>query len=187
MIRTKRIRPAPAPVRRQADSLMEKLARQTGFADPRLTLAWPEIVGPEHARLGRPGKLSGGRRGRTLEIFAPDGARAARLEFEAGAIIEALNRYYGPGTIGHLHIRQYGAAARPARNPARPDERATARAAPVNQMRQRPHETPHAAPNATGQNATGGDPRKSLEGKSPEGNSPEGGGPRRGLSRFRGD
>ena len=46
MIRTKPVRAAPPPIRRQAGDLLASLAKRTGFADPRLTLAWPDIAGP---------------------------------------------------------------------------------------------------------------------------------------------
>lgn len=107
---TKPVRSAPPGVGRIAARIFSDLARQTRYVDPNLAADWPRIVGPKIAGLCRPGRLTGGRLGRTLEVFAPNGAAAARVQFEAEAIRRRVNEFLGPGAVGRIAVRQ--AAAR---------------------------------------------------------------------------
>lgn len=110
-VRTKPARQAPPPIRRFAAAVLVDLARRTKFVDPALAAAWTKIVGPELAALCRPGRMTGGRAGRTLEVFAPHGAAAARVQVEAEAIRRAANEYLGPGVIARIAVRQAGRGA----------------------------------------------------------------------------
>lgn len=103
---TRPARAAPPHLRRYAAGVFADLARRTRFVDPNLIEAWPALVGAEIAGLCRPGRLSGGRAGKTLELIAPNGAAAARVQFEAEAIRRRLNDHLGPGVIGHISVRQ---------------------------------------------------------------------------------
>lgn len=107
---SKAVRPAPPAIGRYAARIFSDLARQTRYIDPNLAADWQRLVGPEMASLCRPGRLSGGRLGRTLEVFAANGAAAARVQFEAETIRRKVNEYLGPGAVGRLAVRQAGRA-----------------------------------------------------------------------------
>jgi hypothetical protein len=115
-IRTKPARSGPPPIRRFAASVLVELARRTKFVDPSLAAAWRRIVGPELAALCRPGKMTGGGAGRTLEVVARDGAAAARVQFEAEAIRRAVNEFLGPDTLARVAVRQTGRGISAARS-----------------------------------------------------------------------
>lgn len=108
---TRPARQGPPHLRRYAAGIVAGLARKTKFVDPALGVDWPAIVGAEIAALCRPGKLSGGRFGRTLEVIAPNGAAAARVKFEAASIRRKVNDVLGPGVVGHISVRQSAAIA----------------------------------------------------------------------------
>jgi hypothetical protein len=108
---TKPARQPPPRVHRYAAKVFADLAQKTKFVDPGLAASWSAIVGGEFASLCRPGRLSGGRAGRTLELIARNGPAAARIQFEAEAIRGLVNTHLGPGTVGHISVRQ--SAARP--------------------------------------------------------------------------
>ena len=103
---TKPARSGPPHMRRHVARIVADLARRTKYVDPSLVEAWPALVGPEIAALCRPGRLAGGRLGRTLEVIAPNGAAAARVQFEAEAIRSRLNEHLGPGAVGRVAVRQ---------------------------------------------------------------------------------
>lgn len=107
-ILTKPARPAPPAVGRAAARIVSDLARKTRFVDPALAADWAGVIGRELAALCRPGRLSGGRGGRTLEIYAKNGAAAARVRFEAETIRRKVNDYLGPGAVGRIVVRQAG-------------------------------------------------------------------------------
>ncbi|HBS35132.1 MAG TPA: hypothetical protein DEA50_08670, partial [Parvularcula sp.] len=76
-------RAAPPPLSRFSTALIASLARQTRFVDPDIAARWTELAGPELSKLCRPGRLTGGGTGRTLEVIVPHGAAAASVEFAA--------------------------------------------------------------------------------------------------------
>ncbi len=100
---------APALSRFSADILAD-LARKTRFVDPELIARWPSLAGPDLARLCRPGRLTGGREGRTLEVIVPHGAAAATVEFSSEMLRRRLNDYFGPGSIARIAVIQGPAA-----------------------------------------------------------------------------
>lgn len=104
--RTRPARPAPPAIGRYAAKVFADLARQTRYVDPDLAAEWPRIVGRELALLCRPGRLTGGRIGRTLEILAATGAGATKVQFEAEAIRRRMNEVLGPGVVGRVIVRQ---------------------------------------------------------------------------------
>jgi hypothetical protein len=105
-VKTLPARKAPPPLGRFTAAVFADLARKTRFVDPALAARWTELAGPEIARLGRPGRLTGGGAGRTLEIVVPDGTAAARVAFEAEALRRRLNDALGPGAIRQIVVRQ---------------------------------------------------------------------------------
>jgi hypothetical protein len=109
---TRPARPAPPAVGRHAAALLSALAAKTRYVDPELCAIWPALAGAELARLCRPGRLSGGRSGRTLEIVVPHGAAAAAVEFASDGLKRRLNAYFGPESIARIAI-VHGSAAAP--------------------------------------------------------------------------
>ena len=108
-------RPAAPPLARAATALVADLARKTRFVDPDLTARWTEFAGPELSRLCRPGRLTGGTHGRTLEVIVPHGAAAASVEFAAETLRRRLNGFFGPNAIERIAVVQGPAPAGPAR------------------------------------------------------------------------
>jgi hypothetical protein len=98
---------APA-VGRFTAAVFSDLAQKTKFVDPALAAAWPRILGDELAGLSRPGRLTGSKAGRTLEVVVPNGAAAARIQFESGRIREKVNDFLGPGVVARIAVRQAG-------------------------------------------------------------------------------
>lgn len=107
-VHTKPARRAPPSIRGAAAQVLAALARQTCFVDPALVTQWPLMVGEELAGLCRPGRLTGGRIGRTLELITPNGAAAARIAIETEAIRRRVNDFLGPGAVERVVIRQGG-------------------------------------------------------------------------------
>ncbi len=89
--RTRGARAAPPPLARFTSALIADLARQTRFVDPEIAARWTELAGPEMSKLCRPGRLTGGPSGRTLEVIVPHGAAAAAVEFAAETLKRRLN------------------------------------------------------------------------------------------------
>lgn len=96
---------------RFSSELLEALARKTRYVDPDLVGRWTELAGPELSRLCRPGRLTGGREGRTLEVVVPHGAAAASVEFAAETLKRRLNGYFGPNAIARIAVIQAAPAA----------------------------------------------------------------------------
>lgn len=99
--------PAPALARFTGEILAD-LARKTRFVDPELAAKWPRLAGEEVAGLCRPGRLTGGREGRTLEVIVPHGAAAAVVSAASEALRLRLNDYFGPDAIARIAIVQGG-------------------------------------------------------------------------------
>ncbi len=110
-IRTKPARRGPPAIGRFTTAALAQLAQKTRFVDPNLAAEWPTIVGPDLAALARPGRLTGSRVGRTLELFATSGAGATELNQRAGELVERLNARLGPGVVAHIKIVQGGGVA----------------------------------------------------------------------------
>lgn len=103
-LKTRPARPAPPAIGRYSAKIFADLAGRTRFVDPALAANWTTLVGAEIAALCRPGRLTGGQVGATLELHAPHAAAAARTQFEAEAIRRRLNNYLGPGRIGRITV-----------------------------------------------------------------------------------
>lgn len=103
---TRAARQAAPALSRYASGVLADLARKTRFVDPDLAANWPVLAGSEIARLCRPGRLTGGREGRTLEVVVPHGAAAASVEFASETLRRRLNDYFGPNAIARIAIIQ---------------------------------------------------------------------------------
>jgi len=103
-IKTRPPIPAAPTVGRFSANVFAGLAKSTKYVDPKLATNWAKIIGEESADLCRPGRLTGGRTGRTLEIFARNATAAAKIHFEAEAIRRKVNDFLGPDAVGRLTI-----------------------------------------------------------------------------------
>ncbi|MFZ5616058.1 MAG: DciA family protein [Pseudomonadota bacterium] len=103
---TRAARSAAPALSRFSAQVLADLARKTRFVDPDLAANWPVLAGPEIARLCRPGRLTGGREGRTLEVVVPHGAAAASVEFASETLRRRLNDYFGPNAIARIAVIQ---------------------------------------------------------------------------------
>jgi hypothetical protein len=104
-------RQPPPAIGARAAAILAEVARATRYAEPEITARWKEIAGAELAAVSRPGKLGPGPGARAFEVVVASGAAAQAVEFAAPALIEALNRWYGPGAIDRIAIAQTGRAA----------------------------------------------------------------------------
>lgn len=104
-VNTKPARSGPPAVAKYSNRLFAHLAQRTKFVDPQLGAQWRRLVGDELAALCRPGRLTGGRGGRTLEIFAQNAAAAAKVQFQAETIRQRVNVFLGPDTVGRISVR----------------------------------------------------------------------------------
>jgi hypothetical protein len=79
-----------------------------GFAAADLASHWPEIVGPELARLCRPEKIvwprQGGKAGATLHVLAAAG-RSLDVQYQTPYLLERINTFLGHGAIGKIKLR----------------------------------------------------------------------------------
>ncbi len=103
---TRSVRAAAPALSRFSAGVLSDLARKTKFVDPDLIGHWPTLAGPELSRLCRPGRITGGREGRTLEVVVPHGAAAASVEFASETLRRRLNDYFGPNAIARIAIVQ---------------------------------------------------------------------------------
>jgi len=76
---------------------------RAGFSDASLLLRWPEIAGPEVARVARPLKLQEGADGAVLTLRCEPGS-AVFLQHETRALIERVNAYLGHHRIARLRL-----------------------------------------------------------------------------------
>ena len=119
---TRPARRAPPRAGAAAAKVFAALAKKTKYADPELIGHWPTIVGAEAAHLCRPGRITGTRTGRTLEIFTATGAAAAETQMRADDIIVRVNRFLGPGAVARIVIRQSGGKAKEPAAAAAPED-----------------------------------------------------------------
>lgn len=119
-------RAAPPSVARPAAAIVAALAKKTRYADPALCEQWEAVAGADLAALGRPGRISGRPRERALEVFAPSGAAAAELQAQAETLLARVNRYFGPGDVARIVVRQRAEPTEKAADEADPLEGALA-------------------------------------------------------------
>lgn len=113
---TRRARQSAPSLARFSAGVVEDLARKTRYVDPGLIARWPELAGPELSRLCRPGRMTGGREGRTLEVVVPHGAAAVSVEFASETLRRRLNVYFGPDAIARIAIVQSAGPSAPGPN-----------------------------------------------------------------------
>lgn len=109
---TRGARSGPPALSRFSAGVLQSLAAKTRYVDPDLIANWPALAGPEISRLCRPGRLTGGRGGRTLEVVVAHGAAAAAVEFASEELLRRLNAYFGPNGVERIAITR-GRAAEP--------------------------------------------------------------------------
>jgi len=112
--RTKPVRRGPPQAGRAGAEIFAALAKKTKFADPALSEHWPTIAGAKIAALCRPGRITGMRGARTLEVHAPSGAAAAQLQLLTDDLKIRVNKYLGPNGLARITIRQFAVATPPA-------------------------------------------------------------------------
>jgi hypothetical protein len=76
---------------------------RAGFADMSLVLRWPDIVGPDIARVAQPLKWQDGAEGAVLTLKC-EGAARVLLQHQTRAILDALNAYLGAGRVARLRL-----------------------------------------------------------------------------------
>lgn len=96
--------------KRTASLLGDRIRRageSRGFAVSRLLTHWPEVVGPDIARIARPVKVSHARgsMGATLTVLTT-GAHAPMLEMQKEQIRAKVNAVYGYNAISRLRLTQ---------------------------------------------------------------------------------
>jgi len=110
-IQTRAARRAAPTAGAAAAKVFAALARKTKYADPELVGHWPTIAGKPLAALCRPGRITGTKTGRTLEVIVESGGAAAETQMRADDLLIRVNRFLGPGAVNRLVIRQHGARA----------------------------------------------------------------------------
>jgi hypothetical protein len=88
-----------------ASTVAAKAFARAGFADPTLVLRWPEIVGPEVARIARPVRLREGPSGGVLTLKA-EPAAATFLLHETRTLCTRINTYLGRSAVQRLRFVQ---------------------------------------------------------------------------------
>ena len=76
---------------------------RAGFADATLLIRWPEIAGPQIARIALPQRWQDGPDGAVLTLNCEAGA-AVLLQHQTRMLIERLNTYLGDGRIKRLKL-----------------------------------------------------------------------------------
>lgn len=96
-------------VGKKLDDITRKAFNKFGFADDHVLKRWPEIVGPELARLTSPERLSrpqkGAATGSVLTVRVA-GAAALEMQHMAPAIIDRINGFYGRPQVARLKLVQ---------------------------------------------------------------------------------
>jgi len=86
---------------------LRKASEQRGFAVARLLTHWPEVAGPDLARLCRPQRVSYARKGfgATLVLETP-GAAAPLVAMRLDGLRERINAVYGYAAIARIQLVQ---------------------------------------------------------------------------------
>jgi hypothetical protein len=91
------------PLAADASKLTDASLIKAGFPDPSLVLRWPEIAGPETAKLAHPIRCRKGPEGMILTLRCETGA-SVFLQHQTRTLIERLNATLGAGTISRIRI-----------------------------------------------------------------------------------
>jgi len=109
----------PQPLAERMGPLVRAALEAQGFADARLALAWPRIVGDDIARLAIPVRFTlpkGRGDGGTLTLAAP-AAAALMLRHRSPQITERIAAYFGKPLVARLRF-ETATAPLPAASPA---------------------------------------------------------------------
>ncbi|MCU0984558.1 MAG: DciA family protein [Acetobacteraceae bacterium] len=126
-------RGGPVAVAGLIGAVTQPLMRGRQAAVARLSLDWPQVVGPALAAVTAPERLSGAAGGGTLTIRA-SGPMALELAHLAPELIARINAHLGREAVARLKFSADGRRARPSAlapppPPPRPPPREAARAA----------------------------------------------------------
>lgn len=82
-------------------------SQKRGFAQPRVLVEWPEIAGPQLAKMARPVSVDykQGAMGATLVLLCT-GASAPLVDMQKEQIRQKINDIYGYGAIARIKITQ---------------------------------------------------------------------------------
>lgn len=111
-VKTKPVRRAAPPLRKQMLTTLSALARKTGVLDPEVIEHWGEIVGPELEKLCRPVRI---RRQKTAEILVlavPSGAAAMKVQYNEAQILARARQHLGRHSLTRIAIEQTGSASK---------------------------------------------------------------------------
>lgn len=113
-LKTKPARPASPRIGRAVQSQVAELAQKAGAMDPGLVALWPEIVGPELAKLCRPVKVNRRGRAASLVVAASNGAAAMRIQYAQSEIVQRAASFLKLPHLKSLQITQRGQPGQPA-------------------------------------------------------------------------
>ncbi len=116
------------PLGTDATRLTDAALQRAGFPDPSLVFRWPEIAGPETAKVAHPIRCRMGPDGMVLTLKCEPGATVF-LQHETRTLIDRLNAFLGAGAISRLRIVP-GTLALAKEAPAHPLPSLPARASP---------------------------------------------------------
>ncbi|WP_051881586.1 DUF721 domain-containing protein [Parvularcula oceani] len=108
---TKPARRGPPPLSAKLAPQVAQLAAKSGAMDPALARSWPEVVGPELAKLCRPLRLRRQKNAITLEVAVPNGAAAMRVQYAQNQILSRARTQLRQPKLSRLAILQAGAKA----------------------------------------------------------------------------
>lgn len=110
--KTRARRSPPPRLGRLTAGVFANLAKKTNYIDPAIADHWLTIAGPEIAALCRPGRITGDRRARSLEVYAPSGAAGAQLQYLTDDLRQRVNNYLGPNAIARITVKQSASRSR---------------------------------------------------------------------------
>lgn len=90
--------------------------RRFGFVQSSVVTRWPEIVGPQHARVCAPESIRfpPGERSEGILQLVVTPAHAPLIQHVIPEIIERVNRFFGYSAVARVKLRQGSVAAPPA-------------------------------------------------------------------------
>ncbi|MEE9329967.1 MAG: DUF721 domain-containing protein [Parvularculaceae bacterium] len=105
-VNTRAARKAPPAIARASGKELARLAQASGAMDPRLAQKWPEIAGPELAKICRPLRLKRNGRAQILQVAALHGAAAMQVQYQLPALLGKVNSFLGHGRVTKIAIVQ---------------------------------------------------------------------------------
>lgn len=96
--------------------------RRFGFVQSSVVTRWPEIVGPQHARVCAPEaiRFPPGEKSEGIMQLVVSPAHAPLIQQVIPEIIERVNRFFGYSAVARIKIRQGAVKPPPDNKPAKP-------------------------------------------------------------------